>query len=523
MDVTGSFLTKVLGPADRRQKQVSPGPTVGADAQMFSAAAFSEGVVAPMTARQLRQWYETNPWIFSCVEQRASDISAADWEIRAVDPTVPYDKGALTAIRELFEAPNPEGRNDSFGSLQHPTAVDSCCLDKGATQVLRDKGGQPEAMKALDGARVFVKPTWQSNKDGARYLYMNQDGTDGTPLMNDELMLIEAHPSTYRADGLAPLKVLNRILIAEYDTFKSIHILQKNRAPSAILKMPGASPEAVETAKSLWLNELAGRSGLGFMSIPDASDLMVLGSTNLAEQGAFQFYDMLIRAITAVFRTATLNLNWLQDVNRATAQESSKNADDGTVAHLKLIQRYYNREVVSTFRQSDNIGFFYTQLPRDEALSIEVVRTMAGRMVNPWSINDMLTASGFKRVQVSDSEEQEFYDKPLIGVSNGQMATPSVAMKLPQYQDQQTLSDAQAQQTGGPVQLPHGSTGRPNNDNKPHPVDSVIGAAPAQAQIAQKGTPSQDIRRATDDLFSGVDAFFMEARDAARAALNGKA
>lgn len=510
MELTTGFLDR-LAPA--KQKELGESPGAG-DSSVASVSAYQgANYLSPLGSSQLREWSESNWALGVIIAQRCQDVAGADFVITWKDQKGPKDEALLEEITSLFDAPDADGKNNAYWGLTHAVTRDVCVLDQGVVRPLKYADGAIYALRDLDGALVDPRPGWQSEADGWRYTYRDpRRGGRPTNLDNDQLIVISANPRTYAPTGLAPLKVLNRILIAEYDAFRSMHSLQKTRSPSAILKVPNASKEVIDQITVLFEEELAGKSGFGVMNIPAESDLLEVASANLEQQGAFAFYDMLVNAMSASFQMPTLNLNWLQNVNRATATASTTAVyDRGKLNLLRLWQNYWNLEVIKSFPGADNICLRYTALmTKEEALAVTTIREMAGRGLNWAAINDMREAQGQEKISGRPAREQMIYDYPLVQVAPGQMAP---APWLPYMLPYQLMGELPTEFGDGPP----GITAAPvapqvteiqGNSRPPQP--QLPAPQPEKRIPAQKDAGGDAIFNAQGELVAELDRIFDE-------------
>lgn len=514
---------------------------------LAAGSAFTVGYQFRMTADMLRTWSVRNVWLRRMIKLRLGQLGAVSWRIGPIDPRKSYDEEKALIIENGLRRPDPYGRKTSWATLMRPAGKDVLVLDAGAIQKSRAGRGQTVGgkapawfggdkapvvgMRARDGARIVLQPAWTSDKDGPRYQFTHPSSASSEPIDNDDLIYVMGDETTNSDMGQPPLVSLYRTLLAEWDTFKSIHLVQKKRTPPGMLLLKGAGPDQVEEVQSLFEEELEGKMGMGVVGVGDAAQYVALGSVNIQSQGAFQFYDMLVRQITAAFDSTPLHVGWTQDVNRSTSQGQIEVSDEGAFAWLGLWEDYLQTEYVEDPGWGDvtNIGIQFTELHnRVDAESAQIMRTELGSLINARSINQILLAQGDPALEYDDPDTQALVDEPLVNVGGTPMSISFLAA-----QHRAALAAAAGTGDGAPVATgtkPEGETmppvgGAAEDEHEPTEPDTSPTAPAATAGgkralaalekaqrrgrlLHMKLSPAEEITAGRDTYLAGLDELY---------------
>jgi Phage portal protein len=191
-------------------------------------------------------------------------------------------------------------------------------------------------------------------------------------------------------------------------------------APDGLLNIgEGARPDDVERFKSYWAAEIAGKGAMGIIGgTKSPSFISFKGSNRDMQFNEWQVY--LVRKIAAVFGLSPQDLGLTFDINRATSEVISQNAEDrGLRPLMGLIQDYLTREVVWDERfggRENNLAFKFAALNLKENMNKAKINDIALAGVPYKSVNE---------ARVDDGREKwgPEFDVPI-------MVTPTGAVRL---------------------------------------------------------------------------------------------
>jgi phage portal protein BeeE len=404
-----------------------------------SVTSNERGRVSKSNVQLFRHWAEHSEWIRAAIGVRKSQVSAAEWDIVAFDPEKRMSEPLKEQVKGLFDRPNPA--TDSFRSFVEPVIEDILVLDAGVIEKVRNLRGLPAELWPVDGGKIRVSSSWSGERGEPRYFWY-PDGFLRASFSNDDMTYIMENPATYRPTGLSKLETLKLTIESELVGHSYNHRQVTNAAPDGMLDLgEGARPEQVDSFKTYWLSEVAGRGAMAFIGGTKNAKFIPFRNSNRDMQFLeWQIY--LVRKISAVFGLSPQDLGLTFDVNRSSSEVQQENTDDrGIRPLLSLIQDYFTREIVwdPAFGGPDNnLAFRFTKLNLRETLSqAKVMEIQLAKM--PWrAVNEVRKEQGL------EPWGPEF-DEPMV-------VTPTGAVRLSEVPTAQEVSEKSkpAGQAGAP-------------------------------------------------------------------------
>lgn len=451
-----SRLGDMLTSAFRTSPKNVPSDSSVAVTQNSSGWSGERGRVGKPRARLYRHWAEHSEWVRAAIDVRKSQVSQSEWDIVKFDPTGPEPSEALRKrVKQLFIQPSPSV--DSFRTFIEPIIEDILVLDAGVIEKERTLRGDLVYLHPVDGGTIRVNSFWDgTNPDEVRYFWYPDQYLRAT-FRNDEMVYMMENPATYRVVGLSKLEVLKQAIDAEINGHAYNNRQVTNAAPDGMLDLgEGARGDQVDAFKAYWQSEVAGRGAMAFIGGTKNAKFVPFRGTNRDMQFLeWQMY--LVRKICAVFGLSMMDLNFGNDINRATADVQQEQTEDrGLRPLLGLIQEYLTREIVwdPTFGGSDNnLAFRFTRLNLKESLSRAQINQRALAGVSWKSINEARQEDGREPLP------GKLYDSLMVITPTGAVLLDDVPTAREVMQSK-TKPDPAA----GP---PAGGSSKPSGGNKP--------------------------------------------------------
>jgi hypothetical protein len=318
-------------------------------------------------------------------------IVAMDWQVRvrrgAEAGEIGYVNRKLRALRRVLEEPNA---TDSFRTLLEQAIEDALTGGFGAIEM--EATGDPEIpaqMWAVDGATVRVNAKWDGSAETPRYCQVvsgqysvaGEDGGQGLPLRDDQLMYIRMNPRSFTPFGLGPLEVafetVNQFLSAHRFAGK----LAANSVVQYALWLNEATPAQHERMIRWWQDEVEGTGRVPLISTEQKPEVIRFAEGTDADL-RLAWQQFLIRMVANAFGLPPMLLGLEGDVNRATAAELNDEAFRGAIEPLaKLIAGHITRDLFTKCIGWREFEFVFNDLSaRDEdtELAIQVQLLAAG-------------------------------------------------------------------------------------------------------------------------------------------------
>lgn len=408
MGVVSDFLTRSYRTSP---KNLPPGS---------STMIFQErGRVGKSSGALFRNWAEHSEWVRAAVNIRKAQVSSAEWDVVPFDQAKPFNEGLQADLRDLFNRPNLAV--ESFRSWVEPILEDILVLDAGTIEKERTLGGQVCALHSVDGAKIRVSALWDGDEDETRYWWVPTPQYE-VPFKNEDLVYIMANPRTYSVMGLSPLETLRLTIDSEVNGALYNSRQVTNAAPDGLLDLgEGARPEQIETFKSYWSSEVAGKGAMAFIGGTKGAKFVPFRGSN-REMQYQEWLIYLVRKIAAVYGIAPQDLGLTMDVNRATSETQMEMTEDrGLRPLLALVQDYFTREIVwdEAFGGDDNnLAFRFTRLNIKESMSRANINKLALAGM-PWKpVNEARLDEG--RAPIGDpNDEANPYDKLMANTPLG--------------------------------------------------------------------------------------------------------
>lgn len=372
--------------ANSVRKGYRTAPTGGAGSSSTALGYNGRNRVGKPDARLFRNWAEHGEWVRAAIKFIKTQVSQSEWDIVPYDKDRRSDKGVARELRDLFNRPNMAV--ESFRSFIEPVVEDLLSLDAGSIEKERTVGGDVVYLHGADGGRILVSSIWDGDPKATRYWFQNSP-VNLTPFLNEDMVYIMSNPRTYSPVGLSMLETLKFTIDAELNSSAYNTRQVTNAAPDGLLDLgEGARSDQVDTFKSYWQAEVAGRGAMAFIGGTKGAKFVPFRSTNRDMQFLeWQIY--LVRKICAVAGLSPQDLGVTFDINRATGEvQQEKTESSGVRPVLALVQEYLTSEVCwdRSYRgPKNNQAFRFTRLNIKESLDKAQINKLALAGV-PWKV-----------------------------------------------------------------------------------------------------------------------------------------
>ncbi len=305
-------------------------------------------IAAPkVPAPQLRHWADTSEWVRAAVNHRRVQVSQSEWGVVAIDDQQPFDEAMAATIELIFLHPN--NRQKTFRELIEPVVEDILVLDRGVIEKEITVGGFPEALHLVDGASIRTVPRWSGKPEDHRYEWWPNNTFMGN-LLDNQIMLMMANPSSHRIDGFSPLEALKATIDADMEARDFNTRMVRQTSPNGILNLgENVGATVVDSFRMYWDAEVAGKKQMGIIGGVKNPEFINLGQS-ARDMQYMQWQVYLLRKIAAVFGIAPQDLGITFDVNRATATTQQDLSEDrGFRPLLRLVEEQINSKVLADF------------------------------------------------------------------------------------------------------------------------------------------------------------------------------
>jgi 2'-5' RNA ligase len=300
--------------------------------------------------RQLRDWSDNDPIVSAAKAFLCNKVSRADIAVLPLDERKPYNRKAMKAMELVLDQPNEY--RDTWPNLMYQFANDYLTLGQGTiTKNMTLKTRLPVALYAEDAANIKIYPAWSGDPNEPRYLY--DEGILGMagnkkPLRNDEVIIAFCNPASYRF-GLGHVQVLADTIEAHLRATASALRMVEQKPPGSVVSLPGWSQQAISKLRSDYETEISGRRELLFLGGTNAAHVFPLVFSPRDNQ-FLEYQQFLTRVVCTVFGISGIDLNMIQDVNRATAGAQVEISDSkGFIPLLLAFETCLNVELLADF------------------------------------------------------------------------------------------------------------------------------------------------------------------------------
>lgn len=412
----------------------------------WSALAFPEGKqVGKANTNLYRNWAEHSEWVNAAIKVRRTQVSSAEWDIVPHNPDIKTDSKRLSKrIKELFEAPNPAA--DSFRSFIERVVEDILVLDAGCIEKVPNLRGEVAQLWPVNGGQIRVSAMWDGDPNEYRYFWYPAGAMKPVAAwLSSEFIYMMSNPRTYSVVGLSPMETLRNTIDAELNGHAYNNRQVTAAAPDGMLDLgENVRPEQVETFKSYWLSEVAGRGAMAFIGGTKGAKFTPFRSSNRDMQ-FLEWQTYLVQKIAAVFALSPQDLGMTHDINRSTSEVAQEQTEDrGLRPLLGLIQDYLTREVVwdaGFGGPANNLAFRFTRLNLKETTSKAQINKLALAGA-PWkTINEARKEDGREPLGPE-------YDRLIMANS------PTGAVALDEVPTAQEALDSKKPPAGSPTGQP---------------------------------------------------------------------
>ncbi len=351
-----TLVQRAQSKADVLSKDGRPSGTVGTPVSNGPGYAWltfdnKNAPIGVQNARTLRGFADTVPWVRKAIDVLCGQFANSDIDVLPQDPSHKYDAKTQRALKRLLQQPNKLRQN--WSELTYSVAEDHLVIARGVYEKVQNVGRTPTEIYALNGAGVKIYPQWDGNPDVPRYLFDDPDAPAGTPkrpLLNDEAIVLLAHPGTYRM-GLSTVQILINEIQADLEAMRAMKRAVGLKPPAHLINIPGFSQTAINRFKEKYRSEFAGKEDL--MVIGTDTDKLAQVFNLVTSAKDSQFLDLqiyLARKIGILFGVSPAKLGILFDANKSNTGTQQENDDDvGLMPLFYLFERYLNRELLADY------------------------------------------------------------------------------------------------------------------------------------------------------------------------------
>lgn len=313
-------------------------------------AAMSQRPTVRMTPAQLRGWADTSEWVRAAINHRRVQVSQSKWGVFPIDPKANYDPALQAAISLLFLHPNP--RQKTFRELIEPMVEDILVLDRGVAEKESSVAGLPTGLLLVDGGTIRTKPAWSGDPADPRYEWWPK-GKFTANLLDTQIILMMANPTSHRLDGFSPLEALRVAIDSDMEASQFNKRNVKQVSPYGLLDLgENVGTNVVDAFRVYWDAEIAGKKQMAIVGGVKNPEFINLGQS-AREMQFMQWQVYLLRKIAAVFGIAPQDLGITFDVNRANAQTQQELSEDrGLRPLLTLVEEQLNAKVIADFART---------------------------------------------------------------------------------------------------------------------------------------------------------------------------
>jgi phage portal protein BeeE len=410
---TALALAAAVEPPIRKARKIRPAAAAGASSSPVQTISQTLGVGVSnieiiRSPQRLRTWAETTELVYAAINVIRDRVSSAEWQMKPIDQTKPYDTAFMQKMTDLFNHPNPT--MESWRSFIAVIVEDICVLDTGSIEKEYALGGEVIGLWPVDGGKVGFNKYWDGQENVERYYYLPGGfGSKPIPMLNRELVVMQRNRASYRMTGLPPITVLARTIDSIVVSDQYQLEMAKQHPPSGMVLIPNLDQNQVDQIKSKYEMEVAGRKATFFLGYGTDGDggratyypLIYNAQTMQWEN----WQELLIRKVAAVFGLSPQDLNLERDVNRSTAETQAQHTSDvGLYPMLQMIQGYLNREIVDSFPESAtaNVQFVFCALnDKDASLQAELAKTLTSGL-SIITLNEARAMNGFEPLEGGD-------------------------------------------------------------------------------------------------------------------------
>lgn len=347
------YLQSVAQREEARNPDLAKQSPTGSFPQMASTSGWSWSAneaknppIGVSNAAMLRGLADSNEWASAAINLRCQQIGTSDIGVLPADETKPYDKKAQKDVQTLMDQPNEYG--EDFFTLMRKTIQDILVLDRGIILKNMTVARKPMALYSEDGAAVQIYPAWNGDPKEPRYLYQSPYSSKKVPLRNDEVMMFQANPASYRY-GLSPTMVLKNTINADIRATMMAMQVADQKPPPHMIQLPGASPKQLEDVRAYYQMKIMGNKEVFWMGGPNEAKVFPLVFSAKDNQFLeWQIY--LARKICACYQVSPQQLGITMDINRANGEAQLEIYEDtGLIPLLLLIEEIWNRQLLIDF------------------------------------------------------------------------------------------------------------------------------------------------------------------------------
>ena len=311
----------------------------------------------PLSAfARLRRLREALPEIDICISVIKKEVSQTPVRVVPREEGESFDESHKDTLETLFDYVNPQGEN--FRMIIDKLVDDILTFDAGVLEKLRTIGGEFIGLDVIDGETIFprINKYGEYDPEKAYIQRINEKPVSCFPREDIVYMMQNPQNNVRRFGfGRSPIEgvilAVHALLNAEYFNLKNF---QENNIPAGLLYLGNKTKEEARGYKEFWNDETIGKNPqLKFAYSSSKGE----GNTPPPQYTPFKnsnrdmqydkYVDWLARLVLAKFGLSGMDLNIIQDVNRATADvQMQLSRSRGVQDMYSLIEEYFNREIV---------------------------------------------------------------------------------------------------------------------------------------------------------------------------------
>lgn len=340
----------------------------GSTGSTWAGSSAPQGVPNAATLRKLAE----DPWVAAAILDRKQRVCQAELVVAPDDETKPYDKKVQLAIEDILE--NPNEYRESWNTIAERVVDDILVLDRGCISKDVDLKRIPHGLYAENGAQIKIYPNWDGDPEKPRYLYEEPGSTVKIPLLNNQLICIQANEATWRF-GRSPVQILYDTIQADLAASLSAAGIVSSKPPPHLIQFPKANQTTIDSLRARYEADIAGRRELWLVGGDEKVEVQPL-VYSLKDNQWLEWQVWLARKICAVLQTSPQTLGITFDINRATAEvQQDVSEDQGLIPLLLLLERYLNREFLADFAPLGRNG-----RPNLKALNLRIYFPMVSEL-----------------------------------------------------------------------------------------------------------------------------------------------
>lgn len=329
-----------------------------------------------VTFEALRQIAQYDAVTRICITAIKKSVSQSRWYITTKEGVelTPAIKQQLRYVEDLFKKQNRN--NENMRLLLDRIIEDLLVLDAGVIEKVFNPQKELVGLNSVDGATIRPRYNKYGELGDPAYVqYVENKKT--AEFSTEELIYMMQNPQNDIKKfgyGLSPIESVLLIVNASLQAdMYNARTFSEDNVPPGLLDLGDISEEEAQRFKVLWdATVINNTHKMKFVHGPGDAKKYTPFKANNKDMQYVEYIDWLSRVKASAFGLSGIDINILQDVNRATAevQEAISNSR-GVMSVKRLIEEYFNRDVIMAMDFED-IEFRF-----EEATSLEEKKKQA--------------------------------------------------------------------------------------------------------------------------------------------------